>query len=257
MSRIFVLAASKMEVAPLVRLLGLSQSKSNSHAGPISAGPNQLEFHITGMGPKHARERAAEVLPNGAESGAGNLQQREKPDAAIVIGLCGGLTESFPETTIATYSSCLSSMNGGSPYPCAPELSGRINSLLTGQNVPCKSAIGITSPRIATTKDDKLRLAQTGAQVVDMESYEILAAAQKSRIPAAVVRVVADDLDSVLPDFNRALDPDGNMNNRKALQVMLGSPLLTARLFKANKRAAQHLAKALSLVLAADLTPQP
>ena len=257
MSRIFVLAASKMEVAPLARLLGFSQSNSNSHVGPISAGPNQIEFFITGMGPKRARERAAEVFLDGAGSNAGNTQQLKKPDATIVIGLCGGLTALFPEMTIAAYSSCISSMNGGSPYPCAPELSARINSLLTGQNVPCKSAIGITSPRIATNKDDKLRLAQTGAQVVDMESYEILTRAHKSGIPAAVVRVVADDLDSVLPDFNRALDPDGSMNNRKALQVMLGSPLLTARLFMANKRAAQHLAKALSLVLAADLTPQP
>jgi nucleoside phosphorylase len=76
--------------------------------------------------------------------------------------------------------------------------------------------IGITSPRVAITKDDKLRLARSGAQVVDMESYDILLAAQECSAPAAVVRVVSDSLDRRLPDFNRALNPDGMGGNRGA-----------------------------------------
>ena len=71
-------------------------------------------------------------------------------------------------------------------------------------------------------------------------------------IPAAVVRVVSDSLDRKLPDFNRALNSDGSINNGKAFRVMLGSPLLTARAYAANKRAAQHLATALRVVLSAD-----
>jgi nucleoside phosphorylase len=59
---------------------------------------------------------------------------------------------------------------------------------------------------VASTKDDKLQLAATGAQVVDMESYEVLSAAHKLGIPAIVVRVVSDSLDRKLPDFNRALN---------------------------------------------------
>jgi hypothetical protein len=85
-----------------------------------------------------------------------------------------------------------------------------------------------------------------------MESYDILMAAKECGVPATVVRVVSDSLDRRLPDFNRALNPDGSVNNGKALRVMLGSPLLTARAFTANKRAARHLANALSVVLSAD-----
>jgi hypothetical protein len=85
-----------------------------------------------------------------------------------------------------------------------------------------------------------------------METYEILSAAHKSGIPVAVVRIVSDSLDRKLPDFNRALDPDGSINNGKALRVMLGSPVLTARAYAANKRAARHLADALRIVLSAD-----
>jgi hypothetical protein len=252
MSRIFVLAASKMEIDPVARLLGVSRWDSESHAGPIMAGPNQLDFFITGMGPKRAGERATEILSAGPKPRPAGVQQAERPDAVIVIGLCGGLVGSLPETTIVTYSACLSATNGGIQCPCAPQLSSRISALLNAQNVTCRSVVGITSPRIAITKDDKLLLARTGAQAVDMESYEILSAAHKSGIPAAVVRIVSDSLDRKLPDFNHALDPDGSINNGKALRVMLGSPVLTARAYAANKRAARHLADALRIVLSAD-----
>jgi nucleoside phosphorylase len=249
MSGIFVFAASKMEADPLARRLGVSRWNSGSHAGPIAAGPNQLRFFITGIGPKRAGKLASEILLSASRPARD--QQNEKPDAAIVIGLCGGLTDLFPETTIVTYSSCLSAMNEGIVCPCTLQLSAQITALLNAQNVPCRSVIGITSPRIAITKDDKLRLARSGAQVVDMESYDILMAAKEYGVPATVVRIVSDSLDRRLPDFNRALNPDGSVNNGKALRVMVGSPLLTARAFTANRRAARHLANALSVVLSA------
>jgi nucleoside phosphorylase len=250
MNGILVFAASKTEADPVARRLGVARWNSVSHAGPITAGPNQLTFFITGIGPKLAGKRASEMLLS--TSRPTRDEQYEKPDAAIVIGVCGGLTELLPETTIVTYSSCLSALNEGLVCPCAPQLSAQVTTLLSAQNVPCRSVIGITSPLVAINKDDKLRLARTGAQVVDMESYDILMAAKECGVPATVVRVVSDSLDRRLPDFNRALNPDGSVNNGKALRVMLGSPLLTARAFTANKRAARHLANALSVVLSAD-----
>ena len=252
MSRMFVLAASKMEADPVARPLGISRWDADSHAGPIAAGPNQLEFFITGMGPQRAGERAAEILPESTQLENRNDPRSKTPDALVVIGLCGGLTDSLPETSIVAYSDCLSTINGRGPFPCARELSAQISDFFQGHRVLCQSVIGITSSRIAITRDDKLQLARTGAQVVDMESYEILSAAQKSGVPVAVVRVVSDSPDRKLPDFNRALNPDGSINTGKALRVMLGSPLLTARAYAANKRAAQHLARALTVVLSVD-----
>jgi hypothetical protein len=252
MGRIFVLAASKTEVDPLARLLGVTRWNSSSHAGPITAGPNQIEFFITGMGPKQAGERTVRILSYGLGLRAPGERQGETPDVAIVIGFCGSLMASLTESAIVVYSSCLSAINGGPTCPCASELSEQVTALLNAQNVACRSVLGITSPRVATTKDDKLRLAATGAQVVDMESYEVLSAAHKLGVPAIVVRVVSDSLDRKLPDFNRALNPDGSINNRMALRVMLGSPLLTARAYIASARAARHLARALGHVLLAD-----
>ena len=252
MSRILVLAASKTEADPLARLLGVTRWNSSAHAGPITAGPNQLEFFITGMGPKQAGERAVQILSHGLGPGSLGERQGENPHVAIVIGFCGSLMASLTESAIVVYSSCLSAMNGGPTCPCASELSEQVTALLNAQNAACRSVLGITSPRVASTKDDKLQLAATGAQVVDMESYDVLSAAHKLGIPAIVVRVVSDSLDRKLPDFNRALNPDGSINNRMALRVMLGSPLLTARAYVASTRAARHLAHALGPVLSAD-----
>ena len=71
-------------------------------------------------------------------------------------------------------------------------------------------------------------------------------------VPAVALRVVADAVDRGLPDFNRALNDAGGLDGRKALKVVLGSPLKTVRLLLANKRAMQHLNKALEIVLASD-----
>jgi hypothetical protein len=86
---------------------------------------------------------------------------------------------------------------------------------------------------------------------VDMESYSILEAAAATGVPVAVLRVVADDLDRVLPDLNRALNEDGGLDARKALLVALLSPVRTIRLIAANRRAMQRLTKALEIVLKA------
>jgi polysaccharide deacetylase 2 family uncharacterized protein YibQ len=85
-----------------------------------------------------------------------------------------------------------------------------------------------------------------------MESYEILAAAHETGVPVAVLRVVADHMDMRLPDLNRALNEAGSLDQRKALRVAIGSPILTARLVSANKRAMRHLGKALDIVLPSD-----
>ena len=84
-----------------------------------------------------------------------------------------------------------------------------------------------------------------------METYSILEAAATAGVPVAVLRVVADSLDRVLPNLNRALDHTGGLDGRKALRVALGSPVRTARLLAANKRALQRLTKALEIVLKA------
>jgi nucleoside phosphorylase len=226
MSRIYVFAASDME-AQAIRKIG---------------GPNELVLVISGMGPGNAKAKAEAVL-----------DPREKPDAIVVIGLCGGLTESMGEGRIVAYTECLSSEPSNSTLRCSKAVTDILMSALMTAKIPCDWVVGITSARIATTRDERLLLASSGAAVVDMETYPIVKAAAEIGVPVVVLRVVSDSMDRELPDLNRALNDAGGLDGRKALKVALGSPLKTLKLLAANKRAMQRLAPALEVALTAQM----
>jgi nucleoside phosphorylase len=175
MSRIFVFAATDMEGQPVREI----------------SGPNELVLNIAGMGPRNARAKAEAAISEG-----------DKPHAVVVIGLCGGLTTSLSEGTIVTYKECLSTEAGSSPLQCCPTMSDAMLDMLAAAKIPCDRAIGITSGRIATTRDERLSLAKSGATVVDMESYCIARVAAQFGIPVVVLRVVSDSIDRKLPDLN-------------------------------------------------------
>jgi nucleoside phosphorylase len=241
MSLIYIFAASAMEVVPVRKVAAATDSHS-----PARCGSNDLVFVVSGMGPANAKNKATAALAARKDaSGA------VPPDAVLVIGLCGGLAESFPEGKIVAYTACKSTEEAKPLLPCSQPIVDAVLTLLRSSGVDCDRAVGITSSRIATNRRERLALAEAGAGVVDMESYSILEEAAAAGVPAVVLRVVADSLDRVLPDLNRALDAVGGLDGRKALRVALGSPIRTAKLLAANKRAMQHLTKALEIVLKA------
>jgi Phosphorylase superfamily len=198
------------------------------------------------MGPGNARSKAELALGLRAEP-SGTPQ----PDAVLVIGLCGGLTESLSEGRVVAYTACKSTEVMKPVLTCSQNAVNSVVTLLSSSGIACDRAMGITSPQIATNRQERLALAESGATVVDMESYSILEAATGAGVPAAVLRVVSDSIDRVLPNLNRALDDAGGLDNRKALRVALGSPVRTLRLLAANKRAMQSLTKALEIILKA------
>jgi len=254
MSRIYVFAASKMEVRPVLELSRPSVAAGLPAPGAtLRVGPNELTLIVSGMGPQLARKSVAEILGAWMDQDGSERASGDKPDAVLVIGLCGGLTQSLPQSRVVLYTNCLSCA-GGPPLDCAPTITSRLGQVLGSGGMTCERVVGITSPRIAVTKADRLTLAASGAGVVDMESYEFLAAAARASVPAAVLRVVSDSVDSNLPNFNNALNADGALDGRKALRVALGSPVQTFRLLAQNKRAMRELAAALRIVLHADLT---
>jgi nucleoside phosphorylase len=238
MSLVYVFAASPMEGQPVRKLAERADSES-----PLRCGDNDVVLTVTGMGPKNARSKAEAAL------GKAHGTAARTPDAILVIGLCGGLSASLSERQIVAYSDCRSTDPCDPVLACSPALTDAILRRLEASTIPCERVRGLTSARIATTRSERLALADSGATVVDMESYPILKAAAAAGIPAAVLRVVADSVDRELPDFNRALDDQGGLDGRKALKVALGSPLRTARLLGANKRAIEQLGKALEAVV--------
>src|SRR5262245_48779605 len=224
MSLVYAFAASAMEAQP-IRRMGVPGLNST-----FRCGPNDVVVVMGGMGPLNARMKADVAFRPPFSAFAGS-----KPDAALVIGLCGGLTNSLPENRIVAYTECRSVERDKPTLRCPEKMVEAITGVLKPANILCDRVIGITSPGIATTPAQRATLAQIGATVVDMESYSVLGAAAAAGIPAAVLRVVSDAVDRELPDFNRALDDSGAIDGRKALRVALGSPLRTLKLVTGNR----------------------
>ena len=242
MGLLYIFAASTMEGEGVRKLAVPANSNS-----PFRCGANDVVLIISGMGPRSAKSKAEVAL----QDASGAFPVGRAPDAVLIIGLCGGLTASLPEGRIVAYTECLSAEAAAPLIRSSQTIADSLATLLGSLSIPCDRVVGITSPRFATTRDERMALAKFGANVVDMESYSILAAAAAAGIPAAVLRVVSDSINRPLPDFNRALNDSGGLDGRKALKVALGSPLRTARLLAANRRAMERLNKALEIVLKA------
>jgi len=246
MSLIHVFTASKTESHAVEQLMNRSEGNaSGTNAGRIGA--NEVVLFTTGIGPKSARSSASSVLLGSDR--AITHSDLHRPDAAIVVGMCGSLTSSIGESEVIVYTECLSSSGNSEHIRCTRPLVEHITALLKAKNINCRSAVGVSTPRIATTKDEKLTLAKSGAEVVDMESYEIVAAALQARLPVAVIRVVSDSLERPIPDFNSAVQDNGEINSVNLLKVFIGSPILTSRAFVASRRALRTLNSALEIVL--------
>jgi len=241
MSLVYIFAATGMEGQP-VRRIGVASDSSQT----LRCGENELVLNVSGMGPANARRKAEAVLNAAVVSPAS-----PKPNAAVVIGLCGGLISSLPEGRIVAYTACRSLEDAKPLLRCSDTIVDSVVENLKASNIVCERVVGITSSWFATTPDQRATLAEHGAAVVDMESYLILETAAAAGVSAVVLRVISDSLYRKLPDFNRAFKADGNLDSWKALRVALGSPIKTARLIAANKRAMKHLGKALDVVLKA------
>jgi hypothetical protein len=254
MPLVYVFAASKMEAQPVLVLTARNGTAGQGSTGVIiEHGDGRFAVIITGMGTRNAEERADAALRLAGAGAGGGPPPGGKPDAVLVIGLCGGLTQNLREQQIVAYTECLSTgRNKAPPLQCSPALTDDIVRHLQQQGIAVDRVAGITSPRIATTTADRLALAKSGASAVDMESYPILAAAARAGVPAVVLRVVSDSLDTEMPDFNPALNAQGALDGRKALWIALESPLETYRLLAANKRAMERLSPAVKLILESD-----
>jgi nucleoside phosphorylase len=254
MPLVYVFAASKMEAQPVLVLAPHKGTASLGSGAPIiEHGHDRFVLIITGMGNRNAEAKADTALDLGTPGPDGSPTLAEKPDAVLVIGFCGGLTETLPEQHVVAYTECLATgPYKAPPLQCSRSLTDDIVKRLQQQGITVHRVSGITSPRIATTKAARLALAKSGAAAVDMESYPIVSAAERAGVPAVVLRVVSDSLDTEMPDFNRALNVQGALDSRRALWIAFGSPLQTLRLLSSNKRAIERLEPAVKLVLESD-----
>lgn len=114
-------------------------------------------------------------------------------------------------------------------------------------------ALFFCADHIATTAAEKKKLrAETGADIVEMESEAILDICREREIPCAMLRAISDEAGEDLPlDFNALSKPDKSLDLGKLLLAVARSPGKIGALLKLQRttsRAARKLAVALEKI---------
>ncbi|MFN0121051.1 MAG: hypothetical protein ACKV2V_11170 [Blastocatellia bacterium] len=203
----------------------------------------------------------------GAIGFAGQLQrhlQKTKYDALLIPGLGGGLDPALGAGDTVLYEKChlatapaSETMRQAPPYvTCDGNLLAAMHSIFDRAGLPCARGAGITTEHIVTTAREKQRLREeTGAAVVDMESYMLLEICGASGVPAAVMRVISDTAARDLPDFNRALDARGHMSTAATTLALLQKPVAAAHFLRGLPPVLRAFEKSVSVLLSAEWCP--
>jgi adenosylhomocysteine nucleosidase len=122
--------------------------------------------------------------------------------AVISFGVAGALADSFTLGQIAIATSVIESPGGR--VDCDPELSQISGSVIDELGFPRRFATSLTVSHVVSDPADKARLHRdTGAEIVEMESYAIGKAASAAGVPFAVLRAISDLDETRLPDFSK------------------------------------------------------
>ncbi len=188
-------------------------------------GSNEVTVLLTGMAGENA-DKAMQTLPI------------EIHDVCISAGLAGALEADLKpgDVVVARISETLDR-----------KLRVESDAGLLDFAVECGAQlvnISVTAEKVVATADEKQELRASGS-VVEMETYYVLAAAEKRHVPALSVRAISDAADEDLPvNFGRIMDSHGHLKYSGLLKEVGLHPY---RLFPLMKFAGQSRAATKSL----------
>ena len=191
----------------------------------IAAGKPDISILIVGIGRANAEKSVRKFLAENS------------PERVLTCGFAGGLN---PALKI-----------GDVVFQIGNRQSAIENELLAAGAKPAKIHC---ADRIATTVAEKKALrAETGANVVEMESAAIHAVCVERGIPCATIRVISDTADEDLPlDFNALARPDKSLDFGKLAWAIVKSPGKIGALMQLQKKtsfAAKQLAAVLEKIV--------
>jgi len=199
----------------------------------IAAGRPGVSMLIVGIGRANAEKSIRDHL-------AANT-----PELVLTCGFAGGLN---PDLKIGDVVFDVPAKNKSEPpyVGCYQQLKA----------AGARPAKFFCADRIATTVGEKQKLrAQTGAEVVEMESAAIQAVCAERGIPCITVRVISDTAHEDLPlDFNALSKPDKSLDFGKLAWAIVKSPGKIGALMALQKKtsfAANQLAAVLEKIISA------
>jgi adenosylhomocysteine nucleosidase len=203
--------------------------------------PLDLPVHWARTGKWHGRDVIAIANGVGAQRAAAAIEAA-RTVAVVLSGICcigtGGALD--PSLAIADIVVATAVSSGAATWPTkAPD------------GPPARSGMVHSSPHIARTTEEKRKLHQSGAILVEMESAGVASAAQELAVPFYCVRVVSDlAAETFFIDFENFLTPDGRFNVPSLVMFALAHPVRglgeLLRLQRRTSRAAEHLGEFLA-----------
>ena len=147
-------------------------------------------------------------------------------DIFVASGLAGSLRKQHAAGTVLV---------ARAVKPTSNDRTIRSNEELIKRAIDCGATpadVFCTTDRVVTFVSDKSRLGRI-ADAVDMETFQLMAEARNSGVPAVAIRAVSDAADHTLPlDFNQALDGAGNIEWIRVLSQAIASPLRLPELLR-------------------------
>lgn len=166
-------------------------------------------------------------------------------DAIVSVGVCGGLHPDRKANDIVTATSVL-----------APELN---------ESFPCQPVVGssallgviVSVDHVAGTIDEKTRLRELGADVVDMEAAGVAAKARQLGIPFFCVKAVSDSFNEPMPiDMNLMRTPEGRFARGKIGNYAVTHPLVLPGLLRLKRRADEAAAVLGVFLVSCQIQPE-
>jgi adenosylhomocysteine nucleosidase len=204
-----------------------------------------VDFVVSGMGPARA-SRAMDAVASAEYSGV------------IASGLAGALRAELGIGDIVIPQTVRRADEDSGSLVCDAAL--RSQGISAGAK---RIETIVSSEHIATTVEEKIRLGKS-AEAVDMESFSVMASAQRIKTPAVVIRAVSDRHDQAMPvDLSTTVDERGQVSIGGVMKLVAGKPGQISSLMKLgreSKLAAEMLARFLDTYIArlarAHLVPQ-
>ena len=175
-------------------------------------------------------------------------------ETLAVAGLAGALEPNLKTGDIVVYDLCRDRRDSvteeRAQVHCDKPLTEFLHKRFQAASLRSFHGTGITVSRIITDAEDKLRLGKLhGALAVDMESYDVLRVAAEFSLPAVAIRVISDEADHDLPDFNYAAEASGKMNYQRMTIAMFRRPVASLRFLANLKTVMNALRESLQVVL--------
>ncbi len=228
---VVIAAALREEVAPLIaRLENRSTVSLDADAGsgvPFVTrgrlGDRPISILVTGDGAPRARQ------------GVRSLLERSPVDRLLVVGVAGGLSPDLEPAELVVGQQIVRA--DGSRFVQAPDEAER-TARLTGARL----GTVVSASALALSSTEKRRVRETlapveDACVVDLETGEFVAAAERAGVEWAVIRAVSDTASEDLPGFlDACAGPDGEIRRSVVLRHAASHPWVIPSLLRLRGR---------------------